>query len=94
MSLLIWLPLHGNLNNYGLSPAKFSMVNSSSGLSVATTGKTSNSCYQRTKTNTVDHITSDINLTLDGDVTMACWCKITAHGNSSSANGIITQHGH
>lgn len=94
MSLLIWLPLHGNLNNYGLSPAKFSMVNTSSGLSVATTGKTSNSCYQRTKTNTVDHITSDINFTLDGDVTMACWCKVTAHGNSSSANGIITQHGH
>jgi hypothetical protein len=46
MSLLVWLPLNGNLNNYGLSPATFSLVNGSNGLSVATTGgKISQACY-------------------------------------------------
>ena len=64
MSLLVWLPLHGNLTNYGSSPAKFTLVNSSSALSVGTTGKTDNSCYQRTKINTADYITSNINFNM------------------------------
>lgn len=94
MSLLVWLPLHGDLTNYGSSPAKFSLVNSSSALSVGTTGKTSNSCYQRTKINTADYITSDINFNMSGDFTMACWCKVTQVANTDTANGIITNHGH
>lgn len=94
MSLLVWLPLHGNLTNYGISPAKFSMVNSSGGLETTTAGKTGGAAYQRTKINTADYITSDISFTLDKDVSMACWCKITAHSTNNSANGIITQHGH
>lgn len=95
MSLLVWLPLNGNLNNYGLSPATFSLVNGSNGLSVATTGgKISQACYQRTARETADYITSNINFTLNGDVSMCCWCKVTNYGTNNSANGIITQHGH
>ena len=94
MSLLVWLPLNGNLNNQGLSPAKFTMINNSGALSVGTTGKTSEQCYQRTITNTADYITSDINFTLDKDYSMCCWCKVIAYGTNNSANGIITQHGH
>ena len=95
MSLLVWLPLNGNLNNQGLSPAIFSLVNSSGGLSVASTGgKISQQCYQRTKKETADYITSNINFQLDGDISMCCWCKITDYGTNNSANGIITNHGH
>lgn len=94
MSLLVWLPLNGNLENWGSSPAKFSMVNSSGGLKTVTTGKTTANCYQRATANTADYITSDINLSLTGDVTIACWCKITGFGTNNSANGIVTQHGH
>lgn len=95
MSLLVWLPLDGNLNNQGLSPAKFTMVNSSGGLSVASTGgKISQSCYQRTTRETADYITSDRNFLLDGDMSMCCWCKVTSYGTTNSANGIITHHGH
>lgn len=94
MSLLVWLPLNGNLENWGSSPAKFSLVNSSGGLKTVTTGKTTANCYQRATANTADYITSDINFTLSGDVTIACWCKITSYGTNNSANGIVTQHGH
>jgi len=94
MSLLVWLPLNGNLDNLGVSPAKFRMVNSSGGLTTATPGKPAASCYRRATKNTADYITSDINFTLSGDVSMACWCKITDYGTNNSANGIITQHGH
>jgi hypothetical protein len=94
MSLLVWLPLHGNLNNYGLSPAKFTMVNNSGGLTTATGGKTNNSCYRRATKETADYITSDISFTMDGDYSMCCWCKVTDFGTNDSANGIITHHGH
>lgn len=92
MSLLVWLPLNGNLDNWGSSPAKFSVVGS--GIATATTGKTTPNSYQRTTANTNGYITSDINFTMSGDMTLACWCKVTAIGSAGTANGIITQHGH
>jgi hypothetical protein len=95
MSLLVWLPLNGNLNNYGLSQAQFSMVNNSGTLSSATSGgKVTQGYYKKTAANGVDYITSDINFTLDNDLSMCCWCKVTGHSTIDSANGIITQHGH
>ena len=46
MGLLIWLPLHGNLTNYGSSPVTFSLVTTGGGISAATSGgKTASSCY-------------------------------------------------
>ena len=60
MSLQVWLPLNGDLTNYGLSPAKFKLVNNSSGLSIGSNGKIGAKMYQRTTKNTADYITSDI----------------------------------
>ena len=94
MSLQVWLPLNGSLENKGLSPAKFSLITTGGGISSAASGKTSLNCYARTTKNTISHITSDINFSLNGDVSMACWCKLTDFGTNNSANGIITQHGH
>lgn len=95
MSLLIWLPLHGNLTNYGSSPVTFSLVTTGGGVAAATSGgKTASSCYQRTTINTVSRITSSSGVTLDGDFTMACWCYATTAGNVDSANGVLTNHNH
>ena len=94
MSLLVWLPLNGNLENRGLSPAKFNIVNTSGGLTVASGGKTSQKMYKRQTRNTIDYIISDRDFTLAGDVSMCCWAKVTGIGDSATANGIITQHGH
>lgn len=95
MSLLIWLPLHGNLENYGSSPIKFSLNTTGGGVAAATSGgKTDMRCYQRTAINTVSHITSDSTIDLNKDFTMACWCYPTTPGNATSANGILTNHNH
>ena len=95
MSLLIWLPLHGNLNNYGSLPVTFSLNTSGGGVAAATSGgKTDLSCYQRTTINTASHITSSDTLNLSSNFTMACWCYPTTPGAQTSANGIITNHNH
>ena len=95
MGLLIWLPLHGNLNNYGSLPITFSLVTTGGGVvSASSGGKTNANCYQRTTVNTVSHITSSSTVNLNGDFTMACWCYPTTPGAQTSANGIITNHDH
>lgn len=95
MGLLIWLPLHGNLNNYGSLPITFSLVTTGGGVAAASSGgKTNANCYQRTTVNTASHITSSSTVNLNGDFTMACWCYPTTPGAQTSANGIITNHDH
>lgn len=95
MSLLIWLPLHGNLTNYGSSPVTFSIVTTGGGIAAATSGgKTDAGCYQRTTANTGSYITSSTGVTLSGDFTMACWCCPSTGANVDTANGVITNHNH
>ena len=94
MSLLVWLPLNGSLENKGISPATFSLVTTGGGVGTSADGKIATNCYRRSTRNTISHITSDINFSLTGDISMACWCKLTDYGTTDSANGIITQHGH
>lgn len=94
MSLLIWLPLHGNLTNYGTLPVNFTLV-SGGGLSAASSGgKTDAACYSRTTANSASYIASDVGVTLNGDFSMACWCYATTPGAQTSANGILTNHNH
>jgi len=95
MSLQVWLPLNGNLENLGLSDLSFRVVNYSNAISSATSGgKVVSGLYKRTTKETADYIISDKNITLDGDVTMCCWAKVTGIGYSGTANGLFGQHGH
>jgi hypothetical protein len=94
MSLLIWLPLHGNLTNYGVLPVNFTLA-SGGGLSAASSGgKTDAACYSRTSANSASYIMSDIGVTLSNDFSMACWCYATTPGAQTSANAVLTNHNH
>lgn len=95
MSLQVWLPLNGSLENKGLSDLTFQIVNYNNAIISATTGgKVVSGLYKRTTKETADYIISDKNITLDGDVTMCCWAKVTGVGYAGTANGIFGQHGH
>ena len=91
MSLQVWLPLNGNLNNQGLSNLTFSNENTTN-LTTDTTGKIGN-CYKRATYKTAGRIISNSTINLNGDLSMACWAKVTQTvGNT--ANGLITNHSH
>ena len=92
MSLLVWLPLNGNLENKGLSDATFSAYASDIYLSVANDGKISPQCYQRTAA-AGNGFRSSKTFKLDGDVSMCCWAYIS-DAPETSANGLITNHNH
>jgi hypothetical protein len=94
MSLLVWLPLNGSLENKGLSLAKFNLYNHSGAISIGEQGKTTKNNYKRITPDASDYIGSDINFLLDKDFSMCCWCKLTGYSENIIANGIITQHGH
>jgi len=92
MSLLVWLPLLGNLNNQGISDVSFSYVNNNGKLSANNNGKIGK-CYERTASAYSDLFRSSINFTLSGDITMACWAYVSAT-IGDTANGLITNHNH
>lgn len=95
MSLQVWLPLNGNLENLGLSDLTFRVVNYNNAISASTSGgKVVSGLYKRTTKETADYITSDKAITLNGDVSMCCWAKVTGVGYAGTANGIFGQHGH
>lgn len=85
MSLQVWLPLDGNLNNNGLSNLKFSAPSIAA---VDTAGKIG-SCY---KSSTSGGWRSDNKVYLGTKQSMCCWVKFTTLNTSSVVIGICGQH--
>lgn len=92
MSLQIWLPLNGNLNNQGLKNITFSLSGSSTGLAVNNSGKIGK-CYERTAA-AGNSYRSSSTINLDGDITMACWAYVSGTPSGDTANGIVSNHSH
>lgn len=92
MSLLVWLPLNGDLNNQGLSNAAFAQYNTTGGLGINNSGKISQNCYERTSV-TNNAYRSNINFSFAEDVSMCCWAYVS-NTPGDSANGLITNHNH
>lgn len=89
MSLRVWLPLTGTLENQGLSDLKFSIRN-------AEYTQTNNSgkigvCYENTAHNN-GGIVSDKMIDLGSKQSMCCWINMTDVYSSSSLMGIGGQH--
>ncbi len=91
MSLLVWLPLNGNLNNQGLSNITFSNTEGSTVIEDSD-GKIGH-CYKRTSKATAGKIISDSTINLTGDLSMCCWAKVT-DAVVNTANGLISNHSH
>ena len=88
MALQIWLPLRGNLNNYGVSNLTFTTV--SSNTAVNTSGKVG-SCYYN-NSNSAGGIKSNAQINLGDKVSMFCWVKLDSFFASSNLTGILGQH--
>lgn len=93
MSLVVWYPLNGNLNDYSGNNNNLSFYSSPTSLPVNLSGKIG-SCYERvTARNNTDFLTSSKPIDLQGDFTMACWAfPTTLHPDT--ANGLVTNHYH
>jgi len=90
MSLLIWLPLNGDLRNQGLSDLTFTNTNLIN-IYEDDNGKIGK-CYVRPTAKTLGSIESDKTILLDGDLSMCCWAKVTEDVGSDTANGLISNH--
>lgn len=92
MSLIIWLPLNGNINNQGLSGATFNYVNNNGALSVNNSGKIGK-CYERTASAKADTLRSSTTFTFGEDISMCCWAYVSGT-IGDTANGLVTNHSH
>lgn len=86
MSLQIWLPLNGNLNNQGLSDLEFSV--SVAGVTAADNGKIGKS-YSGNGSGTV---VSNKRINLGKQHSMFCWVKLNSFNSSSNLTGLLGQH--
>lgn len=92
MSLVVWLPLNGNINNQGLSGATFNYVNNNGALSVNNSGKIGK-CYERTASAKADTLRSSTTFTFGEDISMCCWAYVSGT-IGDTANGLVTNHSH
>ena len=93
MSLLVWLPLKGNLRQQGLSNLTFTN-NNTTNITTTDAGKIGR-CYQRATKQTAGRISSDKTVNLNEDITMCCWAIVTdAVTSTGYAHGILTNHSH
>ena len=89
MSLQIWLPLNGNLINYGFSNLKFSIV--SENTSIVSDGKIGLQTYNNNSHNGGGLI-SDKTIDLGNKLSMFCWINFTQLNSGSSLTGVCGQH--
>lgn len=89
MSLQVWLPLNGNLNNQGLSGVTFTNEGT---VSVDTSGKIG-SCYSRATKQTSGRIISNSKVLFDKSLSICCWAYVS-DCVGDTANGLVTIHSH
>ena len=89
MSLRIWMPLLGTLENKGSSNLVFSNENTTN-ITVDTAGKIG-SCYKRATKNTAGRIISNSTILLNGDLSMCCWAKVI-ETQQDTAQGLLSNH--
>ena len=92
MSLQIWLPLKGNLKNYGLSDLEFSITNTST-TTIAPTGKIGSSSYNN-NSHSSGGLVSNKTIDLGNELSMFCWMNFTTLTSSSNLTAIGGQHRH
>lgn len=91
MSLRVWLPLNGNIENKGCSGLTFSTV--STNTAVSTSGKIG-SCYANDSFN-AGGLVSDTTIELGQHQSMFCWFMFTGlNSGSGLGGGLVSQHRH
>lgn len=85
MSLQVWLPLNGNLNNYGCSDLTFSLV--ANNTAVNNSGKIGK-CYAN-DSYTAGGILSNKTINLGKTQSLFCWFKFTSLMSNSSLGGAM-----
>lgn len=89
MSLQVWLPLNGNLNNQGLSDLSFSILSSNTVL--ADSGKIGKTYSNNSFTN--GGLVSNKQINLGTKQSMFCWMKFSSlNSGSSLGGGLVSQH--
>ena len=89
MSLLVWLPMNGNIINRGLSDLKFSVA--STNTTVNTNGKIG-SCYYNNSFS-AGGLYSDAKISLPTSHSMFCWFKFESLNSASAlGGGLVTVH--
>lgn len=89
MALQIWLPLNGNLENYGVSGLKFS--NASPTIITSSNDGKIGSCY-KSSNNASHEIVSDKTINLGNYVSMFCWVKPDNFYETANLTGVLGQH--
>lgn len=91
MSLKVWLPLNGSLENIGISDYTFSII--SSNTTVSNDGKIGQ-CYTNNSFS-AGGLVSNKTITLPTTHSMFCWFKFTTlNSGSNLGGGLVTVHNH
>lgn len=89
MSLVVWLPLNGNLENKGTSDLQFTAI--STNTSINASGKIGQ-CYSNNSFS-AGGLCSNATINLGQHQSMFCWFKFTSLNSSSSLGaGLVSQH--
>lgn len=93
MSLQYWWPLHGDLTEK-IQGNDFVITYNSGKINGSSSGKLYKNCYTLVATNNTDHLRSKNKIPAMTDQTIAAWVYVNTLANTSTANGVITNHDH